>query len=379
VVAPGSIITVTGLNLGPAQLLQATGYPLPTNLGGTSAEVTINGLTILLPILYTSTRQVAAVLPSRTPTGNASLTISYNGQASSGQRFPVAEARFGIFTASSSGRGPAAVQNVDKTGKVELNTLTNPAHPKSTMVLYGTGLGPVAAADDAQIPTPGEVPGVMPEVLVGGRRATVTYAGRSGCCPGLDQLNFMVPDDIAGCYISVLVRVGATLSNAATISVAPTQGTACADDHGRTANQLRSVQQAGEFAEAAIVLHRLSAVENLGLLNLPIYAETAGARFDRYTFPDLLRSTGFSAFGPPVTPESCVTYAWGQFTHHESVAPDPIDVVRPTPMNPGSSLTLTGPGGTRTLRRDAGGEYTAELTSISGGTRIRICSRASTR
>jgi uncharacterized protein (TIGR03437 family) len=81
---------------------------------------------------------------------------------------------------------------VDETGKVELNTLTNSADPKSTMILYGTGLGPVAAVDDAQIPTPGALPGTMPEVLVGGKAATVTYAGRSGCCPGLDQIILIV-------------------------------------------------------------------------------------------------------------------------------------------------------------------------------------------
>jgi hypothetical protein len=183
------------------------------------------------------------------------------------------------------------------------------------MILYGTGLGPVAAVDDAQIPTPGALPGTMPEVLVGGKAATVTYAGRSGCCPGLDQIILIVPDDIAGCYTSVLVIVGATLSNAATISVAPTQGTACSDDHGRTANQLRSAQPAGEFAEGTIVLHRLSAVKNVGLFNLPVYAETAGARFDRYTFLELLRFHRLQRPRANGHTWACVTHAWGQFTH----------------------------------------------------------------
>ena len=236
------------------------------------------------------------------------------------------------------------------------------------MVLYATGLGPVSA-DDTQGPMPGAVEGIMPEVHVGGRRATVTYAGRSGCCSGLDQINFIVPDGLAGCYIPILVRVGATSSNAATMSIAPTQATACADDHGRTAHELRSAEVTGEFVEGQIVLRRLSAIENVGFFQFPIYAETASASFDRYAFPDLLRSTGFSAFGPPVTPGSCTTYAWGQFIH-EGVAPDPVDVVRSTPLNPGASLTLTGPGGTRTLRPDPRGGYTAELTSLSGGRRI---------
>ena len=114
VVAPGSIITFTGLNLGPPQLLQASGYPLPISLGGTTVEVSINGVAISAPILYTSSRQVAAMLPSRTPTGNASLTVSHTGESSAGQRFSVVQSRFGIFTASSSGRGPAAVQNVNE-------------------------------------------------------------------------------------------------------------------------------------------------------------------------------------------------------------------------------------------------------------------------
>ena len=370
VLAPGSIITVTGLNLGPDQLVSASGYPLPTNLAGTSAEVALDGVAISLPILFASARQVAAVLPSRTPMGKASLAISFNGQSSVRQQFSIARAQFGIFTASSSGRGPAAAHNVAETGTVQLNTLTTPAHANSSMILYGTGLGPVPGVDDAQMPTLGEVPGVTPEVLVGGRRATVTYGGRSGCCPGLDQINFTIPADVSGCYIPVVVKVDGTLSNAATISIAPTQGTPCSDDHGRTAHQLRSAEVAGASAESNIVLRRLSATENIGLFNLPIYAETAAARFDRYSFPDLLLSTGFSAFGPPVTPGSCVTYAWGQFIH-EGVAPESIDVVRPAQLNAGPSLTLTGPGGTRTLQPNGRGEYTAELTSLSGGARIR--------
>src|SRR5262249_52438936 len=44
------------------------------------------------------------------------------------------------------------------------------------------------------------------EVLVGTQRAKVLYAGRSGCCAGLDQISIEVPSGIEGCFVPVWVR-----------------------------------------------------------------------------------------------------------------------------------------------------------------------------
>src|ERR1700679_1949955 len=70
-VAQGAIFTLTGSGLGPSTLLQAQKYPLPTTqgLGGTTIQVKVGGVTETCIMIYTSSAQVAALLPSATPTG----------------------------------------------------------------------------------------------------------------------------------------------------------------------------------------------------------------------------------------------------------------------------------------------------------------------
>jgi uncharacterized protein (TIGR03437 family) len=59
-----------GYDIGPGKLVRSPGFPLPLALGGTSIKVTVNGAALDMPIVYTSSSQVAALLPSSTPTGD---------------------------------------------------------------------------------------------------------------------------------------------------------------------------------------------------------------------------------------------------------------------------------------------------------------------
>jgi uncharacterized protein (TIGR03437 family) len=80
-VAPGSILVAYGSTLGPDTLTLAPGYPWPATLSGTSAQVTVNGKNVNLLLYYTSANQIAGLLPSSTPPGNGTITVTYNGQA----------------------------------------------------------------------------------------------------------------------------------------------------------------------------------------------------------------------------------------------------------------------------------------------------------
>src|SRR3954453_22981688 len=82
-VAQGAIFTVSGDDLGPEKLLQAT-YPLPTSggLAGTSVQVTVGETTVDAILVSTSAKAVSAILPSRTPAGDGVVTVTYNGQKS---------------------------------------------------------------------------------------------------------------------------------------------------------------------------------------------------------------------------------------------------------------------------------------------------------
>ena len=84
-IAQGALFTVTGTGLGPATIQHANSYPLPTTggLAGTTIQVRVNGVTKNCIMIYSLNTQVAAILPSATPVGTGTLTLSYQGAESS--------------------------------------------------------------------------------------------------------------------------------------------------------------------------------------------------------------------------------------------------------------------------------------------------------
>ncbi len=124
-IAQGSIFIVFGTNMGPAQLIQVSSFPLPTSggLAGTSISVTVNGVTTNAIMLYTSAGQVATVLPSNIPVGTGTLTLTYNGLTSSPAPITVVESAGGIFTLNQAGFGPAVLQNFNSQADQPFNKI----------------------------------------------------------------------------------------------------------------------------------------------------------------------------------------------------------------------------------------------------------------
>jgi hypothetical protein len=74
-------------------------------------------------------------------------------------------------------------------------------------------------------------PGV--QVWVGAQAAQMSYAGRSGCCVAVDQLNFFLPKTgVSGCNVPVFVTSNGRTSTTTTIPITATAGTACSDSGG---------------------------------------------------------------------------------------------------------------------------------------------------
>src|SRR6185312_15870579 len=67
--APGSIFVVKGSGLGPANISIASAAFQSTTLSGTSVSLTVAGTTVNALMYYTSDKQIAALVPSNTPTG----------------------------------------------------------------------------------------------------------------------------------------------------------------------------------------------------------------------------------------------------------------------------------------------------------------------
>ena len=221
-IAQGSIFTIFGSGLGPAGWVTASGLPLQTTLATTSVSVQAGGTSVDALILFAHSTQINAVLPSTTPVGTGTVTVTYNGQTSASQPIQVVANTVGLFTASSGGYGQASATDLN----YAVNSIIHTYHPGDYVVLWGTGLGPITGSD-ADTPTVGNLPGTV-TIHVGSSDVTPYYAGRSASYPGLDQIIFQVPTGIVGCYVPVAVETSGGVSNIPTISVSAT-GNTCSD------------------------------------------------------------------------------------------------------------------------------------------------------
>ncbi|HTR39144.1 MAG TPA: hypothetical protein VMH80_24880 [Bryobacteraceae bacterium] len=228
-IAQGAIFVIYGKGLGPANLTVAPQPFQTTSLSGTSVTVTAGTFTSNLPIYYTSDGQVAALLTSNAPTGPATFTVTYNGQASNAAGHGIAENNPGVFTVDSSGQGPGIVTYPDYSlvSSVKANPCGGPntacgaANPGDTLILWATGLGPVSGDDASGSDLGKNMPNIPLALWLGGVRATVTYQGRSGCCVGEDQIVFTVPDSVpTGCAVPLVLQVGNEVSNTTVLPVA---------------------------------------------------------------------------------------------------------------------------------------------------------------
>ena len=237
-IAQGSLFVVFGSGLGPSPLQQVDGFPLPSELAGTSIRITVGSVTVAAPMVYTSAGQVAAILPSTVPEGQATLRLSYKGTNSYSLPIQVVRSAFGTYAVGSRGIGAGVITDP----QYRLKTYSAPAKPGDTLIIWGTGLGPVEG-NEASGPLPGNNFTDV-EVYVGNNRAPLRYAGRSGCCAGLDQIAFDVPDTSMGCFVPVAVRSGGRTSNFVSLPVSA-DGSACAEPIGIPAD-VRARTAAGE-------------------------------------------------------------------------------------------------------------------------------------
>jgi uncharacterized protein (TIGR03437 family) len=217
-VARGAFFALFGQNLagGTAQSVA----PYPTTLGGTTVNISpaSGGSPIPAYLFFVSPGQINGILPSKVPEGDATVAVTANGQTSASLAITVVHSRFGIFTGDFSGGGQAILQLYNSPTELPLNGLAHAAHDGQTAILWGTGLGPLASADDNHPDQENLASSV--KVLINGQPIRPFYAGRSAY-PGEDQINFTLPSGIPDdCYLSISVETGSTISNFATMSKA---------------------------------------------------------------------------------------------------------------------------------------------------------------
>jgi uncharacterized protein (TIGR03437 family) len=262
-IAPGSIVLVWAALPAPSATASvirvANGFPLMTNLAGTSVRIVVGAVTVQAYVLATESPWVRALVPSNTPVGEGRVIVTYDGRDTPPQGIDIVERGFGIFDGTYDGPGSQtpsftfarAVHNASPDGSTRPNSLGDSVRPGESVILRGTGLGS-ASGDEATGPLPGDlnIPGLA--VLVGGKAASVVYAGRSQCCAGVDEVIFEVPAGIEGCNVPVSVRYGQNGhgSNEIYLSV-NSNGGPCSDPHGLSQSESRALA-AGDLRAAHI-------------------------------------------------------------------------------------------------------------------------------
>jgi uncharacterized protein (TIGR03437 family) len=207
----------------------APSVPLPKVLGGVS--LTING--VAADLLYVGPTQINLIVPGTIQQGAATVIVTNSDGTTKSGTFTVAAAAPGIFTSNFTGLGAAAGEaTVDgvtyvRTGNLDGTTrdivLESGANARPTyVVLYGTGIRNTPAAN------PNDANGVAEAIklTVQGVPAQVAYAGAQGAgapgsFAGLDQINFIIPQELAGLgELTVQVTIpGQTQANANPVKI----------------------------------------------------------------------------------------------------------------------------------------------------------------
>ncbi len=341
-IAQGAMFTVIGSDLGPAGFLQVQDYPLPTTqgLGGTTIQVKVGAVTETCIMIYTVATQVAAVLPSATPTGAGTLTVTYQGESAS-IAIQVVEANVGTFTLNEGGTGPGIFTDAITFKPI---TMINPAHPGEALTLWATGLGAVTGDEAAKPPTPVDLKTGV-QVLIESQPAKVLYGGRSNYT-ALDQINFEVPDGISGCKISVVVVVKGITGNVTTISIAPAGQTTCGDSfNALTSANLQKAVSSGSLAIAGVALNHVEGQDDKLI-----------ADFASFPLNSLIRSYGGTA-SPSIG--NCLAYE----TYAATLSV--VDPIQGTFLDSGAQLMITGPNGAKTVDATSKGVYTATLATAA--------------
>jgi uncharacterized protein (TIGR03437 family) len=298
-IAPGSLFIIKGVNLNnqPLTALQSTLPPgLPAILNETSVSVVMNGVTFKPGIYYTSPTQLGVVLPSSTPPGTGSLTVTNGAITSKPVEIQVVASAMGFDALYGTGTGPAVA--TDAAGN--LITPVNSASPGQTVILWGSGIGADTSNDDKTYPmNQNDLASTPFQVFIGGIQGSVLYRGRSAF-PGVDQVNVTIPLNVPpGCYVSVQALSGIVVSNVVTLPIVSGSGPCIDRALGIGPTQAELLTSQGIVNVAALAVSQTGASAS--------FVRFSGGQFGAYFGIDSLTSESLVSSGgcvlqPPVPP-----------------------------------------------------------------------------
>lgn len=183
------------------------------------------GVERIAPLFYISPSQVNFQVPVGTALGSATITItSGDGKITTGS-LQIAAIAPGVFSADSTGSGIAAanIQRVAGDGKQTFENVAvydpavskmvavpvdfGPATDQVFLVLYGTGVRYNSGLSNVK-------------ASVGGVDVQVLYAGQHCCYVGVDQLNILLPRNLAGRgEVDVILTIDGKIANTVKLNV----------------------------------------------------------------------------------------------------------------------------------------------------------------
>jgi astacin len=210
-IAPGQIITLFGIQLGPdlpAGAILTADRRVATRAG--DVRVLFDGTPS--PVIYASSTQVSVVVPFNVAGKQVvRVQLEHGATLTNVLSMNVAGSVPGFFTADASGEGAGAFLNEDGS----LNSIANAAPAGSVVTLYATGLGAMQPAmlDGQLASAPFAKPAIPFTVKIAEREAEILYGGAApGLVAGVIQINARVPAGIAPGIVPVTIESGGARS-----------------------------------------------------------------------------------------------------------------------------------------------------------------------
>ncbi|MEP7351827.1 MAG: hypothetical protein ABI824_01210 [Acidobacteriota bacterium] len=379
-IAQGSVFIVKGTNLSNAGFVQATAPTYPTQLNNVSVSLTPtaggNASQVLMVYTYnlSGVNQLSLVLQSTVATGSYNLRVTSPSGTSAPFAVTVVQRKPGIVSAAGDGQGIAQatlqgaliLQRTSAQGKIG-DFDTRPAHPNDIVTLWMTGLGPDAAADSGTGTSGDLTSSASIRVVFDGADIVPGYAGRSFGYPGLDQVNFTIPNGVVlNCTNTVQVRAGGVLSNQLTIATSAATSTACpppltgggggSTNLSPTQTEINTWIAAGKFRSGSVTLSRTTAYTVTPSFTggpsttTSTRSDDADASFSTITGPSsTLLSLFNGSFGSTTTIGACTV------TTITSANTNPFPGLTSTSLDAGTPITISGPNGTKSMPRQSTG------------------------
>ena len=213
--APGSLFSIFGTDLA-TRVDNWQGPPAPTSLGGVSVKVADR----FAPLFFASPGQINGMIPIETTGSSAEVTVIAGPNAASKRAIaslaPIAPAIFSAADSSGAAHG-VILNSSDNTLAAPAASFpgnSHPARPGDVVIMYASGLGPVAP-----LPTPACTAAVLPsgvgagangtclqtlvtnpQILIGGKfvpAANIQFAGLAPNLVGLYQVNLQLPANVS--------------------------------------------------------------------------------------------------------------------------------------------------------------------------------------